>query len=378
MKNIAVIGSTGSIGVNTLRVVESHPGRFRVTALAAGKNIGLLLEQVRRFRPLIACLHDEAGAKALAAKLRGTKTRVVSGPEGLKEAASLRENRLVIFSMVGARGLHPLVAAIKAGKSVAFANKEPFVMAGELIRRLSLEHGVSMVPIDSELSAIFQCLEGRSREEMRRIILTSSGGPFRAFSAGALRKVTPAQALRHPRWKMGKKITIDSSTLMNKALEVIEAANYFDVPVEKVGVLIHPEAIVHSLVEFIDGSHLAQLGVTDMRLPIQYAMSYPGRFPGNGFQRLDLAGVKSLSFENPDLARFPCLGLGYEAKRAGGTLPAVLNAANEVAVELFLNERLSFSGIPARIERLMRRHRLVRKPGLGDILEADEWARKNF
>ncbi|HNV86586.1 MAG TPA: 1-deoxy-D-xylulose-5-phosphate reductoisomerase [Candidatus Omnitrophota bacterium] len=379
MKRIAVIGSTGSIGVNTLRVAESHPKQFRVEVLAAGRNGKLLFDQIRRFQPSLACLYDRESAEALSGKLRGSRTRIVWGDKGLREAAGFSRSELAVFAMVGAKGLVPLVTAIQSGKDIAFANKEPFVIAGELIRSLSGKYGVTMVPIDSELSAIFQCLQGRKAGEAKRIILTSSGGPFRKFSKTALSKATVREALRHPRWKMGRKITIDSATLMNKALEVIETANFFDVSAEKVEVLIHPEAIVHSLVEWRDGSHLAQLGVTDMRLPIQYAMSYPERLPAaDGIPPLRLEKIRALSFEKPDRGRFPCLRLGYEAQKAGGTMPAVLNAANEVAVDCFLNGKISFTDIPRKIGKLMRRHRVVTSPSLEDVLHADRWARENF
>jgi 1-deoxy-D-xylulose-5-phosphate reductoisomerase len=378
MKNVAVIGSTGSIGVNALKVIASHPDKFRVTALAAGANFELLLEQARCFRPAVVCIRDREHAEILRRKLAQTRAKVVWGEEGLPETAAYPGNDFVIFSVVGARGLKPLIAAIRAKKDIGFANKEPFVIAGELIRGLAARHGVRLLPIDSEHSAIFQCLEGEKKEGIRRIILTSSGGPFRGFSRPALQKVTLRAALNHPRWKMGKKITIDSATLMNKGLEVIEACHLFDVPLEKVDVLIHPEAIVHSMVEYIDGSHIAQLAVTDMRIPIQYALGYPERLDSNGMPRLDLAELKTLTFEKPDAEKFPCLGLGYEAQRAGGTMPAVLNAANEVAVDRFLAGKIRFTGIAAKIAAVMKKHRVVKKPGLDDILEADAWAREEF
>jgi 1-deoxy-D-xylulose-5-phosphate reductoisomerase len=374
-KKIAVIGSTGSIGVNTLRVVETHPEEFEVKVLTAGRNVELLAEQAERFRPALVCIESAAGARSLRSKLPKS-VKVVWGEDGLIEASVHPETELALFSVVGGRGLKPLVAAIRARKTVAFANKEPFVMAGELIARLAVKYDVRLLPIDSELSAIFQCLEGRPAAETRRIVLTSSGGPFRLLPPSDLGKVTVRQALEHPRWRMGRKITVDSATLMNKGLEVIETANFFRVPFARIEVLIHPEAIIHSLVEFVDGSHLAQLAVTDMRIPIQYAMTYPRRLDSNGMPRLDFAALKALTFERADRQKFPCLGLGYEAIREGGTLPAVLNAANEKAVELFLEERISFTDIPEKIEAVMRRHKTVPKPGLEDILEADRWARR--
>ncbi|MBU9888446.1 MAG: 1-deoxy-D-xylulose-5-phosphate reductoisomerase, partial [Candidatus Omnitrophica bacterium] len=282
--------------------------------------------------------------------------------------------RQVICAMVGAVGLRPIFAAVESKKTVAIANKEPLVMAGELLLETAARCGVGVLPIDSEHSALWQCLDGRDPSSVRRLTITSSGGPFRSHK-GPLSGVTPSQALNHPKWKMGPKITIDSATLMNKGLEVIEAANLFNVPPEKVGVVIHPEAIVHALVEFVDGTHLAHLGVADMCLPIRYAMSYPERLEDH-LPRLDLVRLKALHFEKPDLRRFPCLELGYTASRIGGTLPAVLNAANEVAVEAFLEHRIGFLKIPAIIEKVMRQHRLVRKPLLADIFAADAWARE--
>jgi len=280
----------------------------------------------------------------------------------------------VVCAMVGAAGLGPIFAAVRAKKTVAIANKEPLVMAGKLLLETASKMGVRVLPIDSEHSALWQCLEGQRPEFVKRLILTSSGGPFRDFR-GALSRVTAAQALKHPKWKMGPKITIDSATLMNKGLEVIEAAHLFDVASEKVDVVIHPEAVVHALVEFVDGSQFAHLGVADMRLPIQYALSYPERLDGP-LPRLDLTGLGALHFEAPDLRRFPCLELGYAASRGGGTLPAVLNAANEVAVAAFLDHQIGFLDIPKIIAKVMNQHRLVRKPSLPEIFDADAWARE--
>lgn len=376
MRRIALIGSTGSIGVNTLKVVETHSDKFRVSVLAAGRNRDLLLEQARRVRPDLVCIHDPEDAANLRARLARFGTKVVSGDDGLVAASVHADADLVVFSVVGARGLRPMIAAIRSGKSIAFANKEPFVIAGELIKGLAQKYGVMLLPIDSEHSAIFQCLQGEPLSSVRRIILTSSGGPFRRVSARALATVTVERALQHPRWRMGKKITIDSATLMNKGLEVIEASHLFDFPPEKIDVLIHPEAIIHSLVEMIDGSHMAQLAVTDMRIPIQYALSYPERLDSNGLPRLNLSELKKLTFEEPDRRRFPCLDFGYEARRIGGTMPAVLNAANEMAVDGFLEGQISFVAIPRTIERVMRKHKVIRKPGLDEILEADHWARE--
>ncbi|MBI4367927.1 MAG: 1-deoxy-D-xylulose-5-phosphate reductoisomerase [Candidatus Omnitrophica bacterium] len=372
MKKIAIIGSTGSIGVNTLRVVEAHSGELCVVALAAKQNVRLLFEQAKKFRPHIVCLFESQNAGWLERKLKPLGIRVVTGIDGLVTVSTFLRAEQIVFAMVGAVGLKPLLAAVEAGKVVAIANKEPLVMAGELLRRKAGRSGGRLIPIDSEHSGLWQCLEGRSKATVKKLILTSSGGPF--FNRKVdFRKVTSREALRHPRWKMGPKITIDSATLMNKGLEVIEAANLFDVSVDQVDVVIHPEAVVHALIEFVDGSQLAQLGITDMRLPIQYALSYPHRFQ-NSIPSLNLASVKSFHFYQPDLKRFPCLALGYEAKRRGGTMPAVLNAANEVAVQRFLGGSLPFSQIPKVIERVMASHRPVKNPSLAQILDADRWA----
>ncbi len=374
MKPISIIGSTGSIGQKVLEVVRIHPKEFRVVALAACRNAERILEQAKKFRPLLVCLYDPFSARKIEAPLKKLGVRLVTGEEGLIEAGTLKEARQVIFSLVGAKGLRPLFKAIQAGKDVATANKEPLVMAGELLLGEAAKKGVRFLPIDSEHSGLWQCLEGKSRESVRKLVLTSSGGPF-LRRRGSLARVSVQEALRHPKWKMGPKITIDSATLMNKGLEVIEAANLFNLPVDRVEVLIHPEALVHALVEFIDGSHLAQLAAPDMRLPIQYAMSYPQRL-NHIWPELDLTKTESLHFEKPDLKRFPCLALGYEAKRRGGTLPAVLNGANESAVAAFLGKKAPFGAIPRLIERVMRKHKVKENPSLDDILEADTWARE--
>ena len=374
MKPISVVGSTGSIGRKVLEIVRLHPERFRVVALGARSKVDLLLEQAREFRPGLVCVYEEEAARLIRAPLGRMGIRLATGEEGLFEASTLKEARQVIFSLVGARGLEPIFLALRAGKDVAIANKEPLVMAGELLVREAGRRKVRLLPIDSEHSGLWQCLEGHDLATVRKLVLTSSGGPFRSRK-GSLARVTVREALRHPKWRMGPKITIDSSTLMNKGLEVIEASNLFRLEVGRIEVLIHPEAIVHALVEFIDGSHLAQLSVTDMRLPIQYAMGYPERL-NHLFPTLELSRVGPLHFEKPNFSRFPCLALGYEARRQGGTLPAVLNGANETAVELFLNGKIGFLGIPRIIERVMGRHRLKKGPSLADILQADRWARK--
>ena len=374
MKHLSILGSTGSVGENTLRIVRIHPERFSVKALAVKKNIEKLYEQAVEFRPKVVCIYDCEVARKAAPKFKRLGIRVVAGDEGLEQVATLSGVQEVIFAMVGAVGLKPIFAAVHAKKTVAVANKEPLVMAGKLLLEAAAHAGVAVLPIDSEHSALWQCLEHHDPASVKKLIVTSSGGPFRGRK-GSLAKITPAQALNHPKWKMGPKITIDSATMMNKGLEVIEAANLFQVPAGKIDVLVHPEAIVHALVEFVDGSHFAHLGVTDMRLPIQYAMSYPERLEDH-LPRLDLTQLAALHFEKPDRKRFPCLDLGYTASKIGGTMPAVLNAANEVAVEAFLAGKTGFLGIAKIIEKTMRAHRLIYKPVLADIFAADAWARE--
>ncbi len=373
MADISLLGSTGSIGLNTLEVVRAHPKEFRVRGLAARKNADLLLAQAREFRPEIVCLYDQDKALGLEKSLKKLRIRLVTGDEGLAEVASIPSVQKVVFALVGAVGLAPIFRALYAQKDLAIANKEPLVVAGKLLVSEAERLGVRILPIDSEHSGLWQCLEGQRKEWIKKLVLTSSGGPFRGKNIN-LKKVTPAQALRHPCWKMGAKITIDSATMMNKGLEVIEAANLFGVEAKKVEVLIHPEAIIHAMVEFLDGTHIANIGITDMRLPIQYALTYPARLP-NPLPALDLTQLGHLHFEKPDLKRFPCLELGYEASAQGGSVPAVLNAANEVAVEAFLNRKISFLGIPQLIEKTISRHRLLKNPSLADLIETDRWAR---
>ncbi|MCM8776084.1 MAG: 1-deoxy-D-xylulose-5-phosphate reductoisomerase [Candidatus Omnitrophica bacterium] len=374
MENIAVLGSTGSIGENTLRIVRSHPGKFRVKAIAAKKNATRLLAQAREFSPDVVCIYDASYALRLEKKLNPLGIRVVAGDEGLKEICTLPAVKKIIFAVVGAVGLKPILSAIHARKAVAVANKEPLVMAGALLMREAARFGVPILPIDSEHSGLWQCLQGQRPDAVKKLIITSSGGPFRTRRV-SFEKITPESALKHPRWKMGRKITIDSATLMNKGLEVIEAAHLFRMPADRIEVLIHPEAVIHALVELVDGSHLAHLALTDMRLPIQFALSYPDRLR-NHLPVLDLVKVSSFHFERPDVRRFPCLALGYEASRRGGTAPAVLNAANEVAVEAFLNYRIRFTDIPRTVECVLKKHRIQKNPGLSDILTADAWARE--
>jgi 1-deoxy-D-xylulose-5-phosphate reductoisomerase len=376
MKRISLLGSTGSIGVSTLDVIAAHPDRFAVAVLAAGRNIGLLKQQIERFRPRLAAMIDEAHAGELRKLLSpASGTEVLSGPEGYREAAAAADADMVVSAMVGAAGLIPTLDAIEAGKDIALANKETLVMAGPLVLRRAAEKGVKILPVDSEHSAIFQCLQGHRREDVRRLILTASGGPFLHASKEELAKVTAPQALRHPNWVMGQKITIDSATMMNKGLEVIEAGWLFNLPVTKIDVLIHPQSIVHSLVEYRDGSVIAQMGVPDMRLPIAYALSYPDCLTRDE-ESLDLPKVGALTFFHPDPVRFPALRVAYEAAKAGGTMPAVLNGANEAAVAAFIAEEIRFDVIVSVVEEVLSRHRGQADPGIDAILAADRWARE--
>ncbi|HEV8663617.1 MAG TPA: 1-deoxy-D-xylulose-5-phosphate reductoisomerase [Candidatus Methylomirabilis sp.] len=370
MKRIAILGSTGSIGTQALALAARHPERFRVVGLAARDNLERLAEQVRAFRPSLVSVGTAEGAAALRSRLDGAGPEILWGEAGLLRVATEPEADLVLSAVVGAAGLLPTFAAVRAGKTVALANKEALVAAGELITAEAARRKVRLLPVDSEHSAIFQCLERGGGACLRSVILTGSGGPFRTRPKESLAAVTPGEALRHPRWTMGKKITVDSATLMNKGLEVIEAHWLFGLPVEAIRVLVHPESIVHSLVEYVDGSLLAQLSITDMGLPILYALTHPERLP-NHFPTLDLARVASLSFEEVDHDRFPCLGYAYAAARAGGTAPVVLNAANEVAVGLFLREVIPFTGIPRLIAEALDRHPVRPVGSVEEVLAAD-------
>jgi len=375
MKGLSILGSTGSVGTNVLRVVDAFPGRFEVVGLAAGTNMERLAGQVARYRPRVVSVATAAARDELRGRTDLGDTCVMVGEEGSVAVATHPEARLVVAAAVGAVGLVPTYRALEAGKDVALANKETLVMAGELMVEAARAHGGRLLPIDSEHCAVHQCLDGRRADEVRRLVLTASGGPFRKRARDTFAAVTAAEALNHPTWSMGRKISIDSATLMNKGLEVIEARWLFGVPGERVEVLVHPQSVVHSMVEFVDGTVLAQLGVTDMRLPIQYALSYPERWeaaiPGMDFTR----GL-CLEFEVPDHDRFPCLGLGYRALAAGGTLPSVLNAANEEAVAAFLDERIPFTAIPQSILAVMDAHRPQPVRKLDDVLAADTWARE--
>lgn len=376
MKRLAILGSTGSIGRNVLEVVRQFPERFQVVGLAAGRNAALLAQQIQEFRPLLASVQDETVAGELRRLLEGVNScRVVTGIAGAKEVVAATGPDLVIAAMVGAVGLEPTLAAIQQGHAVALANKETLVVAGALVMAAARQRQVPILPIDSEHSAIFQAIQGNRPKDIRRLWITASGGPFRTFSRQELATVTPTAALQHPNWSMGPKITIDSATLMNKGLEVIEASILFDLPPERIQVHVHPESIVHSLVEYIDGSVIAQLGIPDMRVPISYALAYPERLPLE-LPALDLFQVGKLTFEPPDLERFPCLGLAFQALAAGGDLPAVLNAANEVAVAAFLQGAIPFLAIPEVISRAMAAHTVQPLTSLEQVLAVDQQTRR--
>jgi len=387
VKSLAILGSTGSIGQSALAVVDAYPDRLRAAALAAGDNATLLAGQVRRYCPEIVgmattdaadrlktCLAEAPGEGGRARASR--EVRTVYGPEGLLAVATHPSVDIVICASSGTAGLEAVIAAIEHGKTVALANKEVLVMAGQLVTDAARRHGVAILPVDSEHNAIHQCLHGRNHSEIKRLILTASGGPFRQFSAEALDTVDAAAALQHPTWRMGRKITIDSATLMNKGLEVIEAHWLFGVSAEQIDVVIHPQSIVHSLVELIDGSIIAQLGITDMRLPIQYACSYPDRWDARSLPTLDLLRAGQLDFHAPARDRFPCLDLAYRALRTGGTLPVVLNAANEVAVEHFLDGKLGFTAIPRVIQETMDAHDVEKVTTVDVVRRVDRWSRE--
>ena len=376
MKNVVLLGSTGSIGTSTLKVVEDLPGRLRLVGLAAGGNADLLVEQTARHRPALVSITDPAKAADVRARV-GAGTRVVCGTEGLLELATLPEADVVLIAIVGTAGLLPALAAIRAGKDIAVASKEILVMAGELVMREAKAHGVKVLAVDSEHSAIFQCLDGKPGASVRNLWLTASGGPFRdktKWPAEVFPSITLEQALKHPSWVMGRKITIDSATLFNKGLEMIEARWLFGIEMARVQVVVHPQSIVHSMVEFVDGSIIAQMSAPDMCLPIQIALCHPDRV-GSDRVQTDLAKIGTLTFEEPDTDRFPALKLARRAGEVGGTLPAVFNAANEVAVERFCRRELSFTGITSTVDRVLAAHQVVEDPALDQILDADRWAR---
>jgi 1-deoxy-D-xylulose-5-phosphate reductoisomerase len=374
MKNVVLLGSTGSIGTSTIKVAEDLPDRIRLVGLAAGNNVDLLLEQTRKQQPRAISISDPDKANALSLKL-GTAVEVFSGADGLLRLATLPQADIVLIAIVGTAGLQPALAAVRAGKDIAVASKEILVMAGEIVMREARKHGVRVLAVDSEHSAIFQCLDGKSSESVRRLWLTASGGPFRKTPKQDFEAITVESALKHPSWVMGRKITIDSATLFNKGLEMIEARWLFDVEISRVSVVVHPQSVVHSIVEFVDGSMLAQLSTPDMCLPIQYALTFPERMSSERVQT-NLAKLAKLTFEEPDPERFPALDLARRAGEVGGTMPAVLNAANEVAVEAFANRRITFPHISEVVRRTMDQHKCVAHPTLEQILEADAWARK--
>jgi 1-deoxy-D-xylulose-5-phosphate reductoisomerase len=375
MKRLAVLGSTGSIGVTTLDVVSRFPDRFEVVALAGGKNVERLAQQVEQFTPEIVAVADAEAARMLRRAVPTYRGEITDGAEGLERVATAPRAELVVSALVGALGLLPTLHAIEAGKDVALANKEVLVVAGELVTRAARAAGINLFPLDSEHNAIFQALRGHRREDVRRIILTASGGPFLHRPLGELRTATRDDALRHPTWKMGDKITIDSATLMNKGLEVIEAHWLFGLPPDQIDVVIHPQSIVHSMVEYIDGSVIAQMGIPDMSIPISYILAYPGRLPMDHLPSLNLPVAETLQFAQPDRTKFVCLDLAYRALRCGGTVPAVLNAANEVVVAAFLAGQIQFLEIARTLSRVLDAHQPSAATDLATLLAADRWAR---
>jgi len=374
VKRITVLGSTGSIGTSALKVVADNLDKFKVKALAAGHNIAVLCKQIEKFNPELVSVETKELADKLKKMLGHKCPDILFGQDGACEVASHPKADIVVSAIVGAAGLMPTIAAINAQKTVALANKETLVMAGHYVMNLAMEKGVFIIPVDSEHSAIFQSLTGHNHSEIKSLILTASGGPFHLYTRDEMLDITPEKALQHPNWSMGAKITIDSSTLMNKGLEIIEASWLFDVPVERIQIIVHPQSIIHSMVEYIDGSIIAQMGLPDMTGPIAYALSFPERIalpmPG-----LDLLQINKLTFDPPDMERFPCLKLAIRAFKAGGTMPAVLNAANESAVAAFLDKRLGYSGIPALISSIMDSYMPVEITSLDQVLSADKWAR---
>lgn len=379
MKSISILGSTGSIGVNTLKVVEHLQDEFRVVALGAGGNTEVLAEQIKKFQPELVAVKDENCAENLLKNLHQLNAKVPKielNEKGLVDVATHEAAQTVVSATVGAVGFVPTLRAIEAGKRIALANKETLVMAGELMTKAAEKHGAEILPVDSEHNALHQCLRGETKNEVKRLILTASGGPFRTKSKSEIENATIEEALNHPNWKMGAKITIDSATLMNKGLEVIEAHWLFGFSAEEISVIVHPQSVIHSMVEMVDGSIIAQLGVTDMKHAIQYALTYPSR-KENCLEPLDFTKVTNLTFEQPDLEKFPCLALAYRALRAGGTLPAVLNAANEISVQAFLDGKIRLSEIARINESVMDLHQNEAANSLEIILSADKWAREN-
>lgn len=378
MKRLTILGSTGSIGRSTLDIVTSRRDRFKIAVLTAGNNIDLLEKQIKSFSPDVVAVSDEGAAAELRRRIgrrHSSRLKILSGPDGVAEAAAYSNSDLVLSAIAGAAALVPTISAIRSGKTIGLANKESLVMAGSIMIEESRKYGAVILPVDSEHSAIFQCIKGHRKSDVRRIILTASGGPFADRSFGELNDITPEDALKHPKWKMGKKITIDSATLMNKGLEVIEAHHLFRLAPQRIDVLIHPQSIVHSMVEFNDRSCIAQLSVPDMKGPISYALSYPERLD-DVIDGLDLNEVGSLTFKRPDSACFPCLSYAFTALEAGGTMPSVLNAANEVAVNAFLKGEIKFTEIPVIIRNTMNCHEVMPCTELDGVIQADRWARE--
>jgi 1-deoxy-D-xylulose-5-phosphate reductoisomerase len=373
VKRLSILGSTGSIGQSTLELVKRHPDRFKIVGLAAGRNIKLLRKQIEEFKPRVVSVLTEGDRRVLKREIP-SGVECLHGIEGARNVAVIDEANLIVSAFVGASGLIPTLSAIKAGKDVALANKEVLVMAGRIVMEEVKKNGVKILPVDSEHSAIFQSIEGHRREDIRKVILTASGGPFLYMLREKVQDVTPEEAMAHPNWKMGKKISIDSATLMNKGLEVIEARWLFDIQPYRISVYIHPQSVVHSMVEYIDGSIMAQMGTADMKGPIAYALSYPERMD-LGMVPLDLCALGKLEFMEPDMDRFPCLRLAFDALREGGTMTAVMNAVDEVAVEAFLKREMAFTDIPVVIDAVMQMHEIREDSGLDDILDADRWAR---
>jgi len=373
MKNISILGSTGSIGTQTIEVIQRMPDEFKVKYLSAHRNVDLLIEQSKLLNAAVVCIGDETKVDILRSGLNGVE--ILSGRDGLLELASRDDVDLMVNGLVGAPGMEPTVNAIKSGVDVALSNKESLVMAGDHINRLLLENDVNLFPVDSEHSAIWQCLAGEQMDQVKRLILTGSGGPFRTMDKLEFSSITKSQALKHPNWSMGKKITIDSATMMNKGLEVIEARWLFNMCADDIDIVVHPQSIIHSMVEFNDGSVKAQLGVPDMKIPIQYAITYPNHANVH-WETMDLAKIGTLTFEEPDLEKFRCIQLAYDALRAGGSHPVVLNVANDTVVYAFLDDQISFVDIPTLIESALAAHPIVEHPNLGDIQELTTWTQQ--
>lgn len=375
LKRVAILGATGSIGLQALEILSKYPQHFEIVALSTNTNTEILTMLVNKYRPSIVAIADENKANQFKTSMQGLK--VGAGNDSLIELATLNNVDIILNAIVGIAGLKPTIAALEASKDVALANKESLVAAGKIVMETAYKNGSRLIPVDSEHSAIFQCLNPSNSNEIGKVYLTASGGPFRTLAKEFFKNVTPEQALNHPKWSMGKKISIDSATLMNKGLEVIEAKWLFDLTADQIEVLIHPQSIIHSMVEYFDGSIIAQIAATDMRLPILYALSYPKRLLSD-LPKLNFFELAPFTFEKPDFCRFPCLSLAYEALRIGGTMPAVLNSANEIAVEKFLNRKISFEGIPALVRQAMDMHSVIQNPSICDILNADSEIRNVF